>query len=367
MSEEGHRFYSDILEILKAGGPWAWLIVLSVAFVLTMIAKAILATICNRLGKLAALTHGKWDDLFVDCLRRIKAITIFVWVAYPMVHLMAPHESVIVAAKTVLVVVSAFQIALLGMAAIRFWNDTFLQPRIAQDASSAAVLGLMYLGVQTAFVVLLVLFAMSNLGINIGAVLAGLGVGGIAVALAAQNVLGDLLASLSIVLDKPFVVGDFVVVGSQSGTVEHIGVKTTRLRALSGEQLVISNKDMLESRIQNFKWLRERRIVHQLGVTYSTPADKLERIPEMIKEIFARYSEFRLDRIHFFRYGASSLDYELVFFMANPDYNTYMDSQQKVLLDIFRKFEEEKIDFAFPTQTIYVEKLPAVEGSTAKA
>lgn len=365
MNEEAQQVYTDLVALLKSGGPWAWLAILTVALILTFIAKFILGAVTSRLEKYSMHTKRHWDDLIVDCLRRIKSVFIFAWIAFPMVGLMAPHESVIIAAKTVVVVVTAFQIALWGMAAIRFWHENYLAPKIAEDASSAAVLGLMYLGVQCAFLVMLVLFAMSNMGINIGAVLAGLGVGGIAVALAAQNVLGDLLASLSIVLDKPFIVGDYIVVDSQSGTVEHIGVKTTRLRSLSGEQLVLSNKDILESRIQNFKSLRERRVVHQLGVTYSTPIEKLEKIPALVKEIFAKYTELRLDRVNFFRYGASSLDYEVVFFVANPDYNLYMDVQEKALLDIYRKFTAEKIEFAFPTQTIYVEKLPAAERSAA--
>lgn len=219
----------------------------------------------------------------------------------------------------------------------------------------------MYTVIQTVFLSFIILMSLSSLGINISALVTGLGVGGIAVALAAQNVLGDLLASLSIVLDKPFVVGDLIVTRTEKGTVEHIGIKTTRLRSVSGEQLILSNKDLLESRVQNFKSLKERRVLQGFGVTYSTSANVLEEIPEMVKKIVTSYEKLRFDRCHFIKYGASSLDFEVVFFVLDSDYTLYMDHQQKILLAIFREFENRGIEFAFPTETIYIEKIPKSE------
>lgn len=246
----------------------------------------------------------------------------------------------------------------MGAASLRNWKKSVLNKKIEHDPSSAAALGLFYTATQAVFIVVLILIGLSNLGINISALLAGLGVGGIAVALAAQNVLGDLLASLSIVLDKPFVVGDFIIAGTEMGTVEQIGIKTTRLRSLSGEEVVLSNKDLLESRIRNYKRMWQRRVVQKFRVIYSTPAPVLEQIPGWVKEIIGRYDKLRFDRCHFANYGASSLDFEFVFFVLDSDYNVFMDFQQKVLLDIFRKFAENGVEFAFPTQSIYVEKLP---------
>jgi small-conductance mechanosensitive channel len=179
-------------------------------------------------------------------------------------------------------------------------------------------------------------------------------VGGIAVALAVQNVLGDLFASFSIVLDKPFVIGDFIIVGDHLGTVEHVGLKTTRIRSLSGEQLVFSNTDLLGSRIRNFKRMYERRVVFSLGVVYQTPARLLEKIPPMLRQIVESREQVRFDRAHFRDFGPHSLNFEIVYWVLSPDYALYMDIQQEINLEIYRRFEQEGIDFAYPTQTLYL-------------
>ncbi len=189
--------------------------------------------------------------------------------------------------------------------------------------------------------------------------MAGLGIGGIAVALAVQNILGDLFASLSIVLDKPFVIGDFIIVNEFLGTVEHIGLKTTRIRSLSGEQVIFSNADLLRSRIRNFKRMFERRVTFSIGVTYQTPSDKLERISALLKEIVVKQPKARFDRAHFKEFGDSALIYEVVYYVQNPDFNVYMDIQQAINIEIVRRFEEESIEFAYPTRTIHVKQEPA--------
>jgi small-conductance mechanosensitive channel len=204
-----------------------------------------------------------------------------------------------------------------------------------------------------------VLIALDNLGVHITTLVAGLGVGGIAVALAVQNILGDLFSSVTIILDKPFVIGDFIIVGDFLGSVEHIGLKTTRVRSLSGEQLVFANSDLLKSRIRNFKQMTERRIVFAFGVIYQTAADKLAAIPGLVREIVEAQPQARFDRAHFKAFGGSSLDFEVVYWVTNPDYNLYMDIQQAINLGLFRRFAAEGIEFAYPTQTLYVEKLGA--------
>jgi len=201
---------------------------------------------------------------------------------------------------------------------------------------------------------LALLLALDNLGVNITALVAGMGIGGIAVALAAQNILGDLFASISIVLDKPFVINDFIIVGDYMGSVEHIGVKTTRIRSLSGEQIVFSNTDLLNSRVRNFKRMVERRVVFSFGVVYGTPAEKLEAIPGIVRGIIEAIDGTRFDRAHFAKYGDSSLDFEVVYFVVTGDYNVYMDIQQAINLAIYRSFEDEGLGFAFPTQTIFL-------------
>lgn len=202
-----------------------------------------------------------------------------------------------------------------------------------------------------AFVVLLIL---DNLGFNITTLVAGLGIGGIAVAMASQSILADLFASLSILLDKPFKAGEFIIVGDMLGSVENIGLKTTRIRSLSGEQLVFSNADLLSSRIRNYKRMQERRVVFTIGVEYSTAYEKLKKIPAMIQDIIQSVNRTRFDRSHFMSYGNFSLDVETVYYVLSPDYNAYCDIQQEINLALFKKFEEEGIVFAFPTQTVFL-------------
>jgi small-conductance mechanosensitive channel len=199
-----------------------------------------------------------------------------------------------------------------------------------------------------------ILFLIDNLGYDITTIIAGLGIGGIAIALAAQAILGDLFSYLVIFFDKPFEIGDFIIVDDKMGTVEYIGIKTTRLRTLSGEQLICSNTDLTNSRVHNYKRMQERRIVFEFGIVYHTPAQKLSMIPQLVKRIIETAGSTRFDRAHFKSFGDFSLKFEVVFYVLSPDYNTYMDIQQAINLKLFEFFEKEQIQFAFPTQTILV-------------
>jgi small-conductance mechanosensitive channel len=204
--------------------------------------------------------------------------------------------------------------------------------------------------------VLALVFVLDNLGVKISAVVAGLGIGGIAVALAAQAVLGDLFSYFVIFFDKPFVVGDFIVVGDKMGVVEYVGIKTTRIRALGGEQVVFSNTDLTNSRVHNYKKMEKRRVVFKLGVIYQTPVEKLKAIPQIVKGIIVAQQDATFDRGHFASYGDFSLDFEFVYFVNGADYAKYMDIQQSINLDIFEAFAREKIEFAYPSQTLFVNK-----------
>ncbi len=198
------------------------------------------------------------------------------------------------------------------------------------------------------------LLMLQNLGVQVTALITGLGIGGIAIALAVQNVLGDLLASLSIIFDRPFEVGDFVIVGDLMGTVENVGLKTTRMTSLSGEQLVFNNSDLLSSRIRNYKRMRERRILFEIGVIYGTTKEQLEMIPDRVKAAVETQENTRFDRCHFKAFGDSALLFETVYYMLVPDYNAYMDTQQAINLQLYENLTSEGIEFAFPTQTIHV-------------
>lgn len=237
---------------------------------------------------------------------------------------------------------------------VALWFARKAELRRPEDGAAATTLGMLGFAARFVLWALVLLLALRQMGFDITALLAGLGIGGIAVALALQNILGDLFASLSIVLDKPFVVGDFIIVGDFLGTVEHIGLKTTRLRSLSGELIVFSNTDLLKSRIRNYKRMYERRVLFTLGVIYQTPVEKLERIPELLRAAIAARTRTRFDRAHFKEYGDSALIFEAVYYVLDPDYNIYMDIHHAVNLEVLRSFAREGIEFAYPTRTLYV-------------
>ncbi|MBU1997522.1 MAG: mechanosensitive ion channel family protein, partial [Candidatus Omnitrophica bacterium] len=203
---------------------------------------------------------------------------------------------------------------------------------------------------------LAIIFFLDNMGFKISAVIAGLGIGGVAVALAAQAVLADLFSYFAILFDRPFEIGDFIIVGDFLGVVEHVGVKTTRISSLSGEQIVFSNTDLTNSRVRNYKRMQKRRVVFKLGVTYGTSLEKVKEIPKIIEGIIKGIKDTTFDRAHFLAYGDFSLVYEIVYYVMSGDYNKYMDIQQEINFEIKNEFKKKQIEFAFPTQTLYVNK-----------
>jgi small-conductance mechanosensitive channel len=247
-------------------------------------------------------------------------------------------------------------------AAVIGWLDHKRRRSLSSDRAFASSLSIIGLGVRTLIWALVVLLTLDNLGVDVTALVAGLGIGGVAIALAVQNILGDLFASLSIALDRPFVVGDFLIVGDFLGSVEYVGIKSTRLRSLSGEQIIMSNADLLGSRVRNYGRMNERRIAFTLNLTYETSAEMLERVPAIIRQVVESQEGTRFDRSHFATYGAHSLDFESVYYVLSADYNRYMNIQQAINLRIFREFERLGIEFAYPTQKLYLARSPAREG-----
>ncbi|WP_182119979.1 mechanosensitive ion channel family protein [Acidovorax sp. FHTAMBA] len=253
----------------------------------------------------------------------------------------------------------ALQMGLWGMRAIGIGVRRYVQRHsstgMTQVSASAT---LMSWGLRTLLWSVVLLAILSNVGVNITAFIASLGVGGIAVALAVQNILGDLFASLAIAVDKPFEVGDFVVVGSVSGTVQVIGLKTTRIRSLQGEQIVMSNTDLLKQTISNFRMLERRRIVFGFGVTYDTTPEQAEAIPGIVRKLIEAHPKLRFDRAHFKAFGASSLDYEVVYIVEDPAFSVYMDMQQALNLGLMRELKALGVEFAFPTRTVHIASAP---------
>jgi small-conductance mechanosensitive channel len=246
------------------------------------------------------------------------------------------------------------QVALWATVAVDLWVSRERRRRLDSDAASATVLGALNVILRLLVWTLLLLLALDNLGVNITTLVAGLGVGGIAVALALQNILGDILASLSIAIDKPFLLGDTIQVDTFVGTVEDVGLKTTRLRSLSGEQLIFANSDLLKSRIRNLKRMSDRRVLLAFGVDYRTTADQLARLPALLRALVEAQPGTRFGRAHLKGIGQASLDFELVFYLANPDDTLYLDTQQAVLLAVIRTLEHEQIRLAQPDRTLWV-------------
>ncbi len=253
------------------------------------------------------------------------------------------------------ITITAFvQFGLWAAAAVHAWID-----RRRSTAADRAVVGSLSIISFIAGVViwaLVLLATLDNLGVRVTALVASLGIGGVAVALALQNVLGDLFASLSIALDRPFVVGDFLALDTFLGSVEYIGIKTTRLRSLDGEQIILSNSDILKSRVRNYGRMTERRVQFNTRLHYSTPVDLIEKVPRIIREIVESQKGTRLDRSHFLKHGDAGPEFETVYFMLTADYNQYMDIQQNINLQMHRRFNELGIDFAYPTQKVMVLK-----------
>ncbi len=337
---------------------WKWLLAVAVVVLVAAFFWIAVRLLLRRLSKIAAQTSTRFDDLVLKLLERTKLLFLIVGAVYAgslVVKLPDVADRVL---RVFSVLALLFQAGYWGNALISYWIDRSIRDRLSSDARKATSLSAIGFVAKVVVWSVVILIGLDNIGVDITALIAGLGVTGIAISLAVQNILGDLFASLSIVIDKPFEIDDFVVVGELSGTVEKIGLKSTRVRSLSGEQLIFGNSDLLSSRIKNYKRMDERRIVFSLGVAYETPKEKLEAIPEMIAEIVERRENTRFDRCHFKSYGDFALLFETVYFMLIPDYAAYMDAQQAINLEIHERFDAAGIEFAYPTQTIRLENSP---------
>ena len=251
-------------------------------------------------------------------------------------------------------VVLFWQAGVWATTAVGAWLDRRRKIAIEADKAAAGSIGIIRFIARVAIWAMVVLLTLDNLGFDITALIAGLGIGGIAVALAVQNVLGDLFASLSIALDQPFVIGDFLVVGEHMGSVEYIGIKSTRLRSLSGEQIVMSNADLLGGRLRNFGRMQERRIAFTVGVTYETPRVLLQQLSAVLRSAIERQPGVRFDRAHFASFGPFSLDFECVYYVLSAEYARYMDVQQAINFAVHEEFANLGVQFAYPTQTIWM-------------
>lgn len=319
-------------------------------FLVRVVLKSI---VLHRIKRWAERTRSTFDDVVIRLFTKTLLPILYVGVFYlaiknltlkPIVH------------KTV----DVFGVVLLTVFGIRFVTALVIFTiesfwvRKEEDVSRQQNLRRLFPLVKVVLWGIGVIFLLDNLGFKISTVIAGLGIGGIAVALAAQAVLGDLFSYFSILFDKPFELGDFIIAGDYLGTVEHVGIKTTRLRSLSGEQLIFSNTDLTNSRVRNYKRMERRRVLFRLGVTYQTGLEHLKEIPRIIEDVIKNTDNTAFDRAHFFSYGDFSLVFEVVYYVLAADYNVYMNIQQAINFAIKEEFEKLAIEFAYPTQTLYV-------------
>lgn len=310
--------------------------------------------VLHRLEAMASRNPVYLDHMGIRMVRATGAIFIALMSIYAgaqFVELQPKYATILTKATVGMLLL---QIARWGDAGLHDWLRHYRNKRGARDVASTtstAALGFLVRGTLWLVIALMIL---DNFGVNITALVASLGVGGIAVALATQNILGDLFSSLSIVLDKPFVVGDFIIVDNIVGTVEYVGLKSTRIAALGGEQVVISNSDLLRSRIHNHKRMQARRIVFAIAVSYDVTMEQLESLPGILREVVVAQKRVMFDRAHFKAFSPSSLDFEVVYFVETPDYNVYMDIQQDINIALFQRFRDVAIPFANPTQTVHL-------------
>lgn len=335
----------------------AYLIALAVFFGVLIGLRILKVVVIRRLHEMAKKTTTDIDDFLVRVLDQIGPAVYFFLPLYVATRSLILNESLDKIFHTVFVIILTIKVIhvlqsittfLLNRWASRTAEDDLTNALVVRNVSKALKLVLWLVGI---------VFILDNLGINVTSVVAGLGIGGIAVALAAQSVLGDAFSGFTIFLDKPFRVGDFIIVGDLLGTVEYIGFKTTRIRSLHGEQLIFSNTDLTSSRVRNYKQMQTRRVLFKIGVVYQTSTKQVKEIPEIIKRIIEEHELAKFDRVHFQSYGDFSLVFEIVYFVQTPDYNKYMDVQHFINVRIKEEFEKVGIEFAYPTQQLYVTKV----------
>jgi len=335
-----------------------WLASLIIVFTLLIGLRLLEAITARRYSKMDKTIQDGFYGLIAKLIKRTSTLVIAIASIYVGTRILKFPETANVWISAIVVIALIVQIALWGDELIDFALQHYQSKlNIADQGERMTTLRALAFVGRLLLIIVAALLTLDNIpGVKITTLVASLGIGGIAVAVAMQNILADLFASLSIIMDKPFVIGDFIVVDTYFGTVEHIGLKTTRVRSLSGEQMIFSNSDLLKSRIRNYKSMSERRVVFTVGVVYQISHEKLRRIPAMIRAIIEESDKVRFDRAHFQGFSDSALIFEAVYYVLATDYNAYMDIQQHINLAIFKTFENENISFAYPTRTVHFQE-----------
>ncbi len=332
---------------------YSWLFALGIVLVSVAGILVFRYIVLKRLKNWSASTSATWDDLLILGVERFVVPILYVSFLYFAVKTLRLSPQAEKIAHVAYLVAFTFCILRLLSAVFRRLLTVVAVRRGTGESGAQPAAGLMII-LNIVIWIIGGIFLIDNLGYNVTTLLTGLGIGGIAVALAAQTILGDLFSYFAIFFDRPFEIGDFITIGDQSGTVEKIGIKTTRIRTLSGDQLVCANTDLTNSRVNNYKRLENRRIVFNLRVVYDTPPEVLQEIPGIVKTIVEQQEHIQYERGHLAALGESSLDFEFVYNVLDPDYDLYMNIQHAIYLGIVQAFKERSIAFAFPTRTFFM-------------
>lgn len=320
--------------------------------------------IIHHLKKLSKKTSTQIDDFLIAQVEKNGLPIAYILILYFGINALHLTEKASTAVHHIMTVIVTFFVLRVLSAVVDYALKGYLRRKNYPEERMKETRGMMII-VNLILWSMGIVFLLGNLGFNVTTLITGLGIGGVAIALASQTILGDLFCYFIIFFDRPFELGDFIIVGDKMGTVEHIGLKTTRLRSLGGEQLIFSNKDLTDSRIHNYKRMEQRRVLFRIGVIYETPLEKLKKIPALLRQAVEMQKDVRFDRAHFASYGDFSLNFEIVYYVLSADYNKYMDIQQAINLQIFQLFEQEGIAFAYPHQVVEIiryQEAPAANG-----
>ncbi len=342
-----------------------YLITLGIILLGLVLVRLFKKYILTRLKVLTSRTKSYFDDYLVDSMDRfgIPALNFaVVYFALDFLRLSRKVDKIVTTATTIIITILVIRIL---SSAILLVLQANLR-RQAQGEEKVKQMGGLMLIINSIIWILGIVFLIDNLGYNVSTIIAGLGIGGIAIALAAQNILGDVFNYFVIFFDRPFEVGDFIIIDQKMGVVDYIGLKTTRIKSLSGEMLVFANSDLTGSRIHNYKNMQQRRVVFKIQLDYKTPVDRLAEVSAMLKQVVEEQSPVRFDRAHFMNYGSYGLEYEIVYFVLDADYTVYMNVHQRVNIRIYEELQQRGIAFALPTQYLYVSGLETDVDSSAR-
>ena len=322
-----------------------------------IIIKAFKRVILLRLRNIAKKTGSDADDIIVMMLDTVHWPLYFFVSVYLGLRVLDLPDVVGQVYRYLLIISITFYLVRILQVVIEYATQKIVARKESEERAHEANIVRKISGLAKGVLWIIAgLMVMSTFGYDMSALMAGIGIGGIAIAFALQNILGDVFSSVSIYLDKPFRVGDFIIIGKDLGVVRKIGIKSTRIQALRGEELVVSNRELTSTRVQNFKQMKKRRIPFEFGVVYDTPNVKLKQVLEIVADVIGKTDHADLDRVHFREFGDFSLIFEIVYYLDSSDYNEYMNAQQQINFGIKEAFEKQKIEFAYPTQTVMLNK-----------